>query len=341
MTLEETIKQIQRFATMKVVVLGDVMLDVYEFCSTQASKPLNSEKPGKRAYTAQHTVRALGGAGNVAANLASLGVSASLIGVTGNDGRYFTMQQLSDELGVRHCLIRDRGRPTTTKNRLYIDDEYMLRRDDESTAPIDHETGMTLLNELLCELDGAHAVILSDYAKGVFSEEIAQQVIKACRAKGVPTVVDFKPANRGLFFGASVIAPNSQEAEAILPGFNAGVDSGADAASTLEKLHAVLRCERLVVTLGSRGICGFDDAGYFHVPANKVTEVDAVGCGDTVRAVLAVGHALGFSLRDAASLANDAAAVIVQKPATAMVDQSELTAFLQGKHGAGAAAPAR
>lgn len=322
---------------MKVVVLGDVMLDVYEFCSTEASKPLSSEKPGKRAYTAQQTVRALGGAGNVAANLASLGVSASLIGITGNDGRYFTMQQLSDEIGVRHCFIRDRSRPTTTKNRLYIDNEYMLRRDDESTARIAHETSMTLLNELLCELDGADAVILSDYAKGVFSEEIAQQVIGACREKGVPTIVDFKPSNRGLFYGASLISPNSQEAEAILPGFNAGVDSGTEAASTLATLYEKLGCERLVVTLGERGICGYDGSVYFHLPANKVTEVDAVGCGDTVRAVLAVAHALGFSLEDCASLANDAAAIIVQKPATAMVDQAELVAFLSEKYGAVAA----
>jgi len=330
-TLQETIKQIQRFSTMKVVVLGDVMLDVYEFCSTEASKPINSEKPGKRAYTAQQTVRALGGAGNVAANLASLGVSTSLIGVTGNDGRYFTMQQISDELALRHCFIRDRSRPTTTKNRLYIDNEYILRRDDESAEPIEHETAMTLLNEALCELDGAQAVILSDYAKGIFSEQFAQQVIAACRDKGVPTIVDFKPVNRGIFYGASLIAPNSVEAEAILPGFNEGIDSVAGALEVLQTLHGKLGCERLVVTLGERGICGYDGETMFHVPANKVEEVDAVGCGDTVRAVLATAHALGFSLEDAASLANDAAAVIVQKPATAMVDQGELIAFLEAK----------
>jgi rfaE bifunctional protein kinase chain/domain len=320
-------QHVKRFSALKVVVLGDVMLDIYEFCSTLASKPIDSEKAGKRAYAAQTTVKTLGGAGNVAANLASLGVAASLIGVTGNDGHYFTLQQLSDQIGVKHCFIRDRDRPTTSKNRLYIDGDYLLRRDDESSSPISHETSLTLLNEVLCEIDGASAVILSDYSKGVFQTSLAEQVIAACRARKVPVVVDFKPHNRELFRDATIMSPNDREAEQLFPGFKADIETG------IQKLRTLLDADCVVVTLGNRGICGFDGVDYFHVEGNEVDEVDAVGCGDTVRAVLALGCALGLDYRDAAALANDAAAIIVQKPATAMVTQEELTAFLNGKYG--------
>lgn len=317
---------IKRFSNLKVVVLGDIMLDIYEFCFNSASKPIESEKAGKRAYTAQKTVKTLGGAGNVAANLSSLGVQSVLIGVTGNDGHYFTLQQIADDLGIRHCFIRDRQRPTTSKSRLYIDNQYLLRRDEESSAQVSHETALTLVNETLCELDGASALILSDYNKGLFREDLARAVIDRAKERRIPIIVDFKPANAKIFAGATVISPNSKEAEELLPGFNQG-----DFENSLPALRDRLRCDSVVVTLGDRGICGIDDSGCFHVPANAVEEVDAVGCGDTVRAVLAVGRALGLSLDDAAALANDAAAVIVQKPATAMVTSDELLSFISAK----------
>ncbi len=325
MSDDKKIEAINKFGDLKVIVLGDVMMDVYDFCYTSQSRP-SPEKPGKRVYTAHTSMKALGGAGNVAANLKALGVSTTLIGITGNDGHYFTLQKLADKAGIEHCLIRDRSRPTTMKTRLYIDDTYLLRRDDEATHPVSRETAATILNEFLNELDRAHAVIISDYNKGFFTREIAQKIISVSHERGIPVVVDFKPPNKDLFDGADIIAPNNHEAAVLLPGFH---KDGILEEQTKE-LFELLGCKNLIVTLGAQGMCGYDGEQFFEAPAHEVDEVDAVGCGDTVRVVLALTYALGYSLRQSAQLANDAAAVVLQKKGTATVSRKELIAFIRG-----------
>jgi len=319
---------IKRFSELRVLVIGDVMLDVYEFCSSEQSKPIDSEKSGKLAYKAQSSIKELGGAGNVAANLASLGVHTSLIGLTGNDEHYFKIRELADERRIAHVLVRDASRPTTTKTRLYVDDEYLLRRDYEATHPVDHETSTTVLNETLRECPRCQVVILSDYNKGIFTLENAQKIIRECRLHRIPAVVDFKPTNREYFSGADVIAPNDVEAAVLLPEF-----SKDQLNLSVKSLHAELGCRSTVVTLGADGICGTDGSSFFHVPGNTVKAIDTVGSGDTVRAGLALGIACGLSLESAAELANDAAAVIVQKPATAFMTREELVEFIMNKMG--------
>lgn len=324
---DAVIECIRKFSQLKVLVLGDVMLDVYDFCHTSASKPIDYEKAGKRAYKAQTSIKTIGGAGNVAANLVALGASTSLIGITGNDGYYFTLQQLADELGVTHCLIRDLTRPTTTKTRLYIDNEYVLRRDDEETHPISHETALTIINEFLREVNQTDAIILSDYNKGFFTEELAQRIIAVAGQRNIPVIVDFKPSNKSFFKGATIIAPNAVEAETLHPGF---LDN-SDLEGAVNAVYADLGCQHLVITLGEKGICGFDGHTFFHAAANQVQVVDEVGCGDTVRVGLALGYVAGLSLREASELANDAAAVVLQKIGTATVSQEELIRFIQLK----------
>ncbi len=316
---------IKKFRDLKVIVLGDVMLDIYDFCYTSESKPISSEKPGKRAYKALDSIKTLGGAGNVAANLSSLGVSTVLITVCGKDGHYFTLQELADKLNIHHFFIQDKSRPTTTKTRLYIDDEYLLRRDDEVIAQLSTETTAILMNEFQREVKGTDAVILSDYNKGFFTEEFSRDIISLCKERNVPVVVDFKPANKTYFRGADIIVPNRPESESLQPGF---LDSGNLEQAT-RSLYRLLECPNLVVTLGSSGLCGYDGNSFFEVPANQVEVTDGVGCGDTVRACLALGFALGLSLHETGSLANDAAAVVLQKVGTATLSRNELEAFIE------------
>lgn len=323
------IEAVGKFNQLRVLVAGDVMLDIYDFCYTAHSKAIDSEKGGKRAYSVMDSPLALGGAGNVAANLCSLGAQAMLAGVTGDDGGHFDLCALAERQGMRHLLLRDAGRPTTTKSRLYIDDQYVLRRDHESAEPVAREIALTLVAELRRQLEHADGLVLSDYAKGLFSEDTARQLVDAARERGIPVVVDFKPGNRALFEGGDLLVPNEGEAEALVPGFR-GLD-GEELERAARALRESLGCRRLVVTLGRRGVCGVDAAGdYFRIPGNEVREVDAVGCGDTVRAALALGLAAGLRLQQAARLANDAAAVIVQKPSTALVTPEELLAFWNG-----------
>ena len=325
------LEALPRLAGLRVLVLGDVMLDIFDFCSSAESKLIPSEKPGKRAYTAHESVRRMGGAGNVATNLAALGARTTLVGLTGNDGPHHTLVRMCEEAGIAHCLLQDASRPTTTKTRIYIDNDYLLRKDHESTAKADHETALSLAYEFVLQLEaGADAVVLSDYDKGVFTGDLVARIGARLSGRDVPVVVDFKPANRALFAGCYLLVPNESEADALWPGFK-GADRLEEA---VRGLAAALEARRVVVTLGGRGLCGFDGQSFFHVPGNRVEAVDAVGCGDTVRAVLALGLGCGLGLREAAALANDAAAVSVQKPATATLSLDELRAFVATKTGA-------
>ena len=317
---------IERFPELRALVVGDIMLDVYEFCRTGDSKPIDSEKAGKRAYKAQETIKVLGGAGNVAANLASLDVRTTLVGVTGNDEHYFRIRDLADDLDISHGLIRDEHRPTTIKARLYLDDDYLLRRDTECADRINKITSDALAKEVLRALPGTDVVILSDYDKGVFTATSAGQIIRECRLHDIPVVVDFKPGNRAYFAGADIIAPNASEAAELIDGF-----SLERLESDCRRLHVSLGCRNTVVTLGEQGLCGVGPDGFFHVPGHHVRPVDKVGCGDTVRAGLAIGAAMGLPLDESGRLANDAATVIVQKPATSVLSRRELRDFVSGK----------
>ena len=238
MTLTEKemlLNVVARISDLRVLVVGDVMLDVYEFCYTEQSKPIQSEKPGKRAYKAQQAIRALGGAGNVAANLAALGTHTSLVGITGNDESHFALREQAEKHGISHFFVRDSSRPTTTKIRLYLDDDYLLRRDAESAHPVDRETSATVVNETVRELDQHDVLVISDYNKGLFTKENSAQLIKECRLHKVPVVVDFKPDHRELFSGAYLMAPNQAEAAAIIGSFST---EGMEA--DCRKLHQAL-----------------------------------------------------------------------------------------------------
>ena len=321
---DKLFKIIDGFPNINGLVIGDVMLDIYEYCLTSESKALTSEKPSKRAYKSQKLIKALGGAGNVATSLASLGVKTSLIGITGNDEEYFKLRELSDAISINHFFIRDVTRPTTVKSRLFVDNEYLLRRDNESSNKIDIATASSILNETLHEISNSHMVILSDYNKGIFNEYLSQEIIKECRLKSIPVIVDFKPVNSKLFQGADVLCPNEHEAKELMPSF-----SILTLETSIKSLFHILKARSIVITLGENGIAGFDGIEFFHIKGHKVNVLDAVGCGDTVRAGLALGITSGLNLAESSMLANFAAAVIVQKPNTASITPKELKEFIR------------
>jgi D-glycero-beta-D-manno-heptose-7-phosphate kinase len=325
--MKKIIDAINKFNSINALVVGDLMLDVYKFCLSSESKVLESEKPGKRAYRINKSIKALGGAGNVASNLSSLGVKTSLISITGNDENYFKIRELCDCESINHYIVRDFSRPTTIKTRIYLDNEYLLRLDDENDKKVDNETTGTLLSKMLHVLPKMDVVILSDYNKGIFTEYNSQRIIRECRANSIPIIVDFKPGNKELFSRSTILCPNETEAKAMLESFNF-----INLQESMEKLYKILKCDSLVVTLGENGICGINGNEYFYIAGNKVKALDSVGCGDTVRAALALGAASNLSLKDALILANDTAGVIVQKPATASLSKNELIDFISKKY---------
>lgn len=304
--------------TCRILVAGDAMVDAYDFCHADHSRP-SPERPDKLVYTAHRLERMLGGAGNVAANLASLGVETSFVSVCGEDGNAVELQRLCDGAGVRHRFVRDASRPTTVKTRLYIDDQYVLRRDDEQVHKVSPEVAGEVMEAFHGILDRADAVILSDYNKGFFTAPNAQAMIGVCRARSIPVVVDLKPPNAGLFSHATVVAPNLKEAREICPGFDPYRKE-----SSLREIHELLGAENVVVTLGAEGMLVYDGRSTVHVPGRVVKAVDPCGCGDTVRACLTLGLVAGLDLVEAAGFANVAASVAVQKLGTASLGPDEL-----------------
>lgn len=302
----------------RILVVGDIMMDVYDFCYTAHSRP-SPEMPDKRVYTAHCSEKVLGGAGNVAANLASLGVETSLLSLCGDDGNYFEIKRLCDVAKIEHTLIRDESRATTVKTRLYIDDEYHLRRDDENTHKVDHETSLTIRDAFCRQLGHVNAVVLSDYNKGIFTEDDSQALINLCNERKIPVIVDFKPANRVYFRNATVVAPNLIETRALIPDF-----SVKNLLSGLKELHDLLGAENVMVTLGSHGMVVYDGKTMSRVAGRKVKAVDPCGCGDTVRACLTLGLVSGLTLAKAADFANYAASLAVQKLGTATLTPEEL-----------------
>ncbi len=309
---------LEQAAQSRILVVGDAVLDAYDFCYTDHSRP-SPERPDKRVYTAHRLERMLGGAGNVAANLASLKVGTSLLSICGDDGNALEIRRICEAAGIQHRLIEDPSRPTPVKTRLYIDDQYMLRRDDEQQHNVSAELSARITKTFEEILDSVNAVILSDYNKGLFTAENAQAMIALCKARGIPVVVDLKPPNASLFSGATVVAPNLKEAREICSEF----DSNQPEAS-LRAIHDILNAENVMVTLGSEGILVYDGQSVAHIPGRNVNAVDPCGCGDTVRACLTIGLVCGLSLAEAAEFGNRAASLVVQKLGTATLTPEEL-----------------
>ncbi len=314
-SVEKILKSAQKNS---ILVVGDVVLDSYDFCYTEQSRP-SPERPDKRVYTAHRIERMLGGAGNVAANLASLKVFTSLLSICGDDGNALEVRRLCDASGITHTLIEDASRPTTIKTRLYIDDHYLLRRDDELFHKISSEMSADIRRQFENILDQVNAVILSDYNKGFFTQENAQAFIALCRERSIPVVVDLKPPNAAFFSGATIAAPNLKEAREIVKEFDPYQKE-----NSMRALDAALSAESVVVTLGAEGMLVYDGKTATHVSGCSVDAVDPCGCGDTVRACLTIGLVCGLSLTEAAEFANRSAALAVQKLGTSTLSPQEL-----------------
>ena len=309
---------LKKAAESRVLVVGDAVLDAYDFCYTDHSRP-SPERADKRVYTAHRLERMLGGAGNVAANLASLNVETTLLSICGDDGNALEVRRRCETAGISHHLIEDPSRPTPVKTRLYIDDQYMLRRDDELVHNISDELSLEITTTFSHLLDSVDAVILSDYNKGLFTADNAQAMIALCCERAIPVVVDLKPPNASIFSGATIIAPNLKEAREILPSFDP-----AQKEESLREIHDVLNAEKVLVTLGEDGMLVYENDEVTHVCGRAVTAIDPCGCGDTVRACLTLGLVSGLGLVESAEFANLAASIAVQKLGTVALTPEEL-----------------
>ena len=308
------------------LVIGDVMLDRYLIGSVGRISP---EAPVPIVLLNQQNERA-GGAANVAANLALLGIKTHIVGCVGNDSEAKTLVSLLAEMGVNASgVCTSNNRPTIAKTRVVSGHQQMLRLDQESGAVFNNDENVQLLSAIQAQLALKPAiVILSDYAKGLLSEAVSQQIIAQCKAQNIPVLVDPKGRDYRKYKGATALTPNKKEtAEACDTSIN-----DVDLISKASQLKNSLNLQFLAVTRGEEGITLIDQETH-HLPAIAKQVFDVSGAGDTVIATLAAGLINGLNPLDALQLANIAAAVVVGKVGTVPISQHDLLDALASQQG--------
>ncbi len=297
----------------QVLVVGDVMLDRYWFGDTSRISP---EAPVPVVHV-QHCEERLGGAANVARNIAALGAQANLMGVIGGDEAGRQLLKLVAESGVGAYLEQDDARLTTVKLRIVSRQQQLLRVDFEKK--LTHEAppaGLTGFKSLLATQD---VVLLSDYGKGYLTAHVAE-MIAAARAAGKPVLVDPKGDDWTSYRGVSLITPNRTELRAVTGSWQ----SEDDLKQRVRQLRLALDIDALLLTRSEEGMTLYyaDSALHINTVAREV--YDVAGAGDTVIATLAALLAAGVPLVEAVIHANRAAGIVVGKLGTAAVKYDEL-----------------
>lgn len=306
--------------SLTVLVIGDVMLDRYRWGRVERLSP---EAPVPVVRVLERTT-ALGGAGNVAANVVGLGCRAVLAGCVGADAAGRRIRALVAEQGIVDELVTDAGRPSTTKTRIMAQGCQLLRLDDEYCGPLTDTLRRAVALRAAPHLAAARAVILSDYDKGVVqSPGFAQSIVEGCRRHRIPLLVDPKGDNWECYRGATCLTPNIHEL-ALLTG---------EAPEPLEKRLATVAAtvrrtydlDWLLVTRGAQGMLLTGRDGPPEIIAATTRDTfDVCGAGDTVIAVLAAAVAGGWQFDAAARLANRAAGIVVGKLGTCPIRLDEL-----------------
>ena len=309
------------FSRQTVLCVGDLMLD--EFIYGEVSR-ISPEAPAP-VIAVQRSETNIGGAGNVARNIASLGARCIFVGLIGEDEVGVKLAvTLAQEPGIESILVHDPARPTTRKVRFVSEhfSTHMLRADWELAAPASGEIEQKLIDTILPQLARADIILLSDYAKGVLTARVIRNVIDAARKAGKRVIVDPKSANFAIYRGATLLTPNRKEfAEAT----RSSAGSDADIAEAAQDAMILADCEAMLVTQSERGMTLVPRKGDpVHVPAHPVKVRDVSGAGDTVVAALALALAAGADWETVLRIANAAAAVAVGKKGTAIVTTSEL-----------------
>jgi len=315
------------FSSVRVLVAGDVMLDRYIWGTVDRISP---EAPIPVLLVKDRT-RRLGGSGNVAANLANLGCETVLAGIVGNDRAGENVASLLSVHGVSDRCIRADTVPTVTKSRIMAGAQQVVRMDDEKPDGIDEKTRAALAGIIAEEIRTAHAMIVSDYGKGVFDQNMAEGCIRRCREAGVPVFVDPKRADWSAYTGATCITPNIREFAAACEHLGRDPKDMETAAAALIGRYNL---EALLVTRGADGMILFDKTGRSTAVAAAAREVfDVSGAGDTVIALMAAGAGAGLEMTAAMEMANIGAGEVVGRVGTHALSRGELEQAAARKYG--------
>ena len=311
-----------------ILVVGDVMLDNYYVGDVSRISP-EAPVPVFRKYSEKCV---LGGAANVAANLIAADQSVAMMATVGNDVNGEKLMSLFVDKGVNVNLVTKLERSTTIKTRFLADNnQQLLRLDVEDTNPISKEECAAMLEELEKEISQYDLILMSDYLKGLLTQDFTQGVIRLAKQHQIPVVIDVKDPKYGKYYGATLLKPNLNELRT-LTGQNVKTDE--EIAEAAEELRKRCNCQYVLTTLGARGMVLVGDGEPFFVKSLAREVYDVSGAGDTTIAYLATCMANGFPIREAMDVANYAAGIQVGKVGTSSVSWQEVRDLMSNEdHG--------
>ena len=326
---------VARFSDVHVFVVGDVILDIYakgvvNRISPEADVPI---------FLKSGDTYVLGGAANVAANVASLSANAILCGRIGNDEHGRILEDLLKTSGIENCLLKSGCLPTTSKLRIVGEHQQLLRIDTESIEDLDTHGINKAIEEFKKFMlkSGKKALILSDYAKGTLPKQLVESLIKLAGAAKIPVVTDPKNNDLSRYSGSDVIKPNLKEGRtATGVGSKANVSFEQEIENICRTIAEQSGCKSVVLSLSQNGVAVLEDSfgEIIRLPSQVIQVSDVSGAGDTMVACLGVCKALGIGVREASEIGNIAAGIACAKFGTAPVSSFELISKLEDQSGA-------
>jgi rfaE bifunctional protein kinase chain/domain len=310
---------IEKFKNLKVLVVGDVMIDAYLFGKVDRVSP---EAPVPVVAVTKKENR-LGGAANVALNLVSLGAKPILCSVIGNDKDGLEMVQLlkKSKIGTEGLVV-SKQRITTVKTRVIAQSHHMLRIDNEQTENLISSDSTTLLKRIFTLLKNADVLIFEDYDKGVLDENIISQIIKKANELNVPVAVDPKKNNFKSYKGATLFKPNLKELREGFKDFS--IENKSQFETVVKDLMKLMKLKNLFVTMSERGVMITDGKKFEYIPAHIRKIADVSGAGDTVISVAALCLALKLSNKQIAEISNLAGGLVCEEVGVVPIDRKLL-----------------
>lgn len=310
---------INNFSKTNIFILGDIMMDHYIWGKVSRISP---EAPVPVVEVARETLL-LGGAANVLNNILSLSGRAMIGGVVGHDDMGKKIIHDLRQKGVHtEGIIVESTRPTTVKTRIIAHSQQVVRFDRESKGQINGSTRDIILDYISNNMSELDAIIISDYSKGVVTQALIDGILSLTKMKGIPVMVDPKVNHFSLYKGVTLVTPNNLEAS-IATGIEIHNEGALiKAGSTLLEQ---LGCKAVLITRGEEGMSLFEDTGEItHIPTVASEVYDVTGAGDTVIATSTLAISAGATFKEAATIANHAAGIVVGKVGTATVKIEEL-----------------
>lgn len=315
---QRLLKILENFKNKKILVIGDIMLDKYIWGDVSRISP---EAPVQVVNVLRETYEA-GGAANVANNISALSGRAFMIGIAGNDeAKDILLEELKEKNIDINGIFLDKDKPTTQKVRIIGKSQQLLRVDYENKEHVHKGIEEQLIKFLNTKIKDVDVVVISDYAKGVITREISNNLIQISKNNNKPVIVDPKPKHRDFYSNVALITPNNAEACEMT-----NIEDGSDG-TILEAGSKLLKYlnTNVLITRGEKGMSLFEkDGNVTNIPAKAREVYNLIGAGDTVVATAALAIASGADFKEAAVLANIAAGIKVGKIGTASVSIEEI-----------------